>query len=77
MYESVYFVFTSVYSVLGYHEYTDVNIVPWWLSTKYPPYPKVKKIDHGGGAHGVMVIVVRNKHGDTSSNSERSCLHFT
>ena len=34
---------------------------------------------HGvyGGARGVMVIVVGNGHGDTSSNPERDWLHFT
>ena len=30
-----------------------------------------------GGARGVMVIVVRNGHGDTSSNPLRDSLHFT
>ena len=30
-----------------------------------------------GGAHGVMVIVVGNGHGDTSSNPGRDWLHFT
>ena len=29
------------------------------------------------GACGVMVIVVGNGHGDTSSNPGRDCLHFT
>ena len=29
------------------------------------------------GAHGVMVIVVGNGHGDTSSNPGRDWLHFT
>ena len=29
------------------------------------------------GAHGVMVIVVENGHGDTSSNPGRDWLHFT
>ena len=29
------------------------------------------------GARGVMVIVVRNGHGDTSSNPGRDWLHFT
>ena len=29
------------------------------------------------GAHGVMVIVAENGHGDTSSNSGRDWLHFT
>ena len=30
-----------------------------------------------GGARGVMVIVVGNGRGDTSSNSGRDWLHFT
>ena len=30
-----------------------------------------------GGARGVIVIVVGNGHGDTSSNPEREWLHFT
>ena len=30
-----------------------------------------------GGARGVVVIVVGNGHGDTSSNPERDWLHFT
>ena len=30
-----------------------------------------------GGARGVIVIVVGNGHGDTSSNPERDRLHFT
>ena len=29
------------------------------------------------GARGVMVIVVGNGHGDTSSNPGQYCLHFT
>ena len=30
-----------------------------------------------GGARGVMVIIVGNGHGDSSSNPERDWLHFT
>ena len=30
-----------------------------------------------GGAGGVMVIVIGNGHGDTSSNLRRDWLHFT
>ena len=30
-----------------------------------------------GGARGVMVIVIGNEHGDTSSNPGRDWLHFT
>ena len=33
-------------------------------------------INHFGGARGVMVIVVGNRHGDTSSNPGRDWLHF-
>ena len=32
---------------------------------------------HYGGARGVMVIVVGNEHGDTSSNPGWDWLHFT
>ena len=32
---------------------------------------------HPGGARGVMVIVIGNGHGDTSSNPGRDWLHFT
>ena len=35
------------------------------------------KIYISGGAYGVMVIVVGNGHGDTSSNPGRDWLHFT
>ena len=31
----------------------------------------------GGGARGVMVIAVGNRHGDMSSNPGRDRLHFT
>ena len=34
-------------------------------------------ICHHGGARGVMVIVVGNGYGDTSSNPGRDWLHFT
>ncbi len=30
-----------------------------------------------GGARGVIIIVVGNEHGDTSSNPGRNSLHFT
>ena len=33
--------------------------------------------NQGGGARGVMVIVVGNRHGDTSSNPGPGYLHFT
>ena len=34
-------------------------------------------ITRSGGARGVMVIIVGNGHGDTSSNPGRGWLHFT
>ena len=34
-------------------------------------------INQNGGARGVIVIVVGNGHGDTSSNPGRDWLHFT
>ena len=33
--------------------------------------------EFSGGARGVIVIVVGNGHGDTSSNPGRDWLHFT
>ena len=36
-----------------------------------------EKFKRQGGAHGVMVIVVGNGHGDTNSNPGRDWLHFT
>ena len=37
---------------------------------------KIIRFRTDGGARGVMVIIDENGHGDTSSNSERGCLHF-
>ena len=34
-------------------------------------------MEEEGGARGVMVIVVGNGHGDTSSNLGQGQLHFT
>ena len=34
-------------------------------------------INSFGGASGVMVIVVGNGHGDSSSNPWLGCVHFT
>ena len=38
---------------------------------------KVNKSQVIGGGRGVMVIVVGNGHGDTSSNPRRDWMHFT
>ena len=37
----------------------------------------IRQIYKDGGAHGVMVIVEGNGHGDTSSNPGQDWLHFT
>ena len=37
----------------------------------------VKEYNFFGGAHDVMVIIIGNGHGDTSSNPGRGWLHFT
>ena len=34
-------------------------------------------VNSRGGAHGIIVIIVGNGHGDTSSNPGRDWLHFT
>ena len=39
-------------------------------------YTHLNILSKSGGAHGVMVIVVGNAHGDTSSNPGRDRLHF-
>ena len=39
--------------------------------------PTLMFIIIGNGARGVMVIVIGNGHGDTSSNPRRDWLHFT
>ena len=36
-----------------------------------------KDVSKGGGVRGVIVFVVGNEHGDTSSNPVRDWLHFT
>ena len=50
-------------------------------SRKIPPLQKnPDSTDYGedlGGARDVIVIVVGNEHGDTSSNPGRNSLHFT
>ena len=45
----------------------------------FPRFPELEHYHHSiiGGARGVVVIVVRNGHGDTSSNPGRDWLHFT
>ena len=35
------------------------------------------RLGYLGGAHGVMVIVIGNGHGDISSNPGQDWLHFT
>ena len=55
--------------------------ISYWLkflSTHYVHWSEMVIISRQmGGARGVMVIVVGNGHGDTSSNPGRGGLHFT
>ena len=47
---------------------------------RLPPRQKKKKKMKKGkneGVHGIMINVVRNGHGDSSSNPEWGYLHFT
>ena len=48
--------------------------LPLKIYTSYIIYFTVKSF---GGAHGVMVVIVGNGHGDTSSNPGRDWLHFS
>ena len=51
-----------------------------WMNlklTNVSPVSPTKLIIPRGGARGVIVIVVGNEHGDTSSNPGRNSLHFT
>ena len=67
-----------------------LSILDFFFSfiTIFPPLSLLYSFPHffciiGGaynsleGARGVIVIVVGNEHGDTSSNPGRGCLHFT
>ena len=51
----------------------QIGIVIWNSTIVY----KLFLLDGNGGACGVMVIIVGNGHGDTSSNPGRDWLHFT
>ena len=49
-----------------------------YLSFYCVQYQYITGVDAcGGGARGVMVIVIGNGHGDTSSNPGQDWLHFT
>ena len=52
---------------------TPLPLVGCYRSTIF----KHSKAGFYGGACGVMVIVIGNEHGDTSSNPGRDWLHFT
>ena len=59
------------------------TLVGWWCLMAYQSYELFNAksftyiYESYGGAHGVMVIVVGNGRGDTSSNIGRDWLHFT
>ena len=48
---------------------------PLWPGTVAPDKGPINGLNRG--ARGVVVIVVGNGHGDTSSNPGRDWLHFT
>ena len=63
---------SNKYTDIKFHilsEYIDRN----WNMFKMQIYIYI----YLGSAHGVMVIIVGNGHGDTSSNPGRDWLHFT
>ena len=69
-----------------FREYTCVSLFTFrvylggegvWPFAKWSWVLKPSLSPHGRGARGVMVIVVGNGHGDTSSNPGRGLLHFT
>ena len=47
------------------------------MEVLYDAFEITPPINQKGGARGVMVIVIGNEHGDTSSNPGRDRLHFT
>ena len=59
-------------------ELNFVSIVNWVDSSIQEPKDyTIKNNERLITARGVMVIVVGNRHGDTSSNPGRDWLHFT
>ena len=64
------------------HSTCDVNTYKSMdITVSYTPayhtHTYIHTYIHHGGARGVVVIVVGNGHGDTSSNPGRDWLHFT
>ena len=61
-----------IYQIYMYKKDLPLNDLQWLViyhKTKQIYPTRVEGLDKKGGAHGVMVIVVGNGHGDTSSNS--------
>ena len=54
-----------------------VNLVECHIVGSDFEHPSCDHVHFGWGARGVMVIVVGNGHGDSSSNPGRDWLHFT
>ena len=53
---------------------TEINKIKWF---KVLLCITILLLSVVGGVRGVMVIVLRNEHGDTSSNPGPERLHFT
>ena len=59
----------------GYYDWHWAFYTDWKIYCKLSEKIIINQLC--GGARGVMVIVVGNGHGDTSSNPGRDWLHFT
>ena len=55
--------------------FAKLNLV-WYKTRSWVHSVRIELINNGG-ARGVMVIVIGNGHGDTSSNPGQDGLHFT
>ena len=86
MWYQVFFLILKMYKILNYHSFTFIlvqvfisNIKMYKISNYYffGVIWYQLFLSDCGGARGVLVIVVGNGHGDTSSNPWRDWLHFT
>ena len=75
MFHSFFFSIPSKIQVLillfAFFQFYSLCCVLLWIN------PGNNTLQNNGGARGVIVIVVGNEHGDTSSNPGRDWLHFT
>ena len=62
------YIYVACAKMLKIENLLDMQLLLQFIYNKY---------SHSGGAHGVMVIIIGNGHGDTSSNLRQDWLHFT